>query len=304
MTISVVLVTYNRVDLLERAINSIRSQSYKIDNIIVVNNASTDRTREYLESEIDIKSIHLDSNTGGAGGFHVGIRYACEIGTEYIWIMDDDAVAQENTLSTLVDDALFLEQHNCNWGFLCSQVVSEYNENMNVPTITRKLNSAGYPNWGEFGKNGLIGVDMATFVSMFTKVSIVKDVGLPVREMFIWGDDTEYTWRISKRYQCFISLNSQIYHKRVSGNALNIVTEENSDRLNWYLFYYRNNLYNRRKHGNFKDGVVYIFNSFKDSFLIIKASKNMKIKRLYTLWKGIFQGVIFNPQILFVRNKK
>lgn len=304
MSITAVLVTFNRVNLLERAIDSLRSQKCNIENVIVVNNASTDGTKEYLESNHWIKSIHLEHNTGGAGGFHAGIKLAYEIGSKYIWIMDDDAVAKDDTLSRLISDAEFLEQQGCKWGFLCSQVVNENNENMNVPTITRKLNSTGYPDWGKFGKDGLIGVDSATFVSVFIKTSIIHEVGLPVKEMFIWGDDTEFTWRISNRYECYISLNSQIFHKRVSGNALNIVTEESDVRLEWYKFYYRNNLYNRRKHGSVKDMCVFVFNSCKDTMNIIMSSKNKKTKRLYNLWHGVIMGLFFNPMIFSFKNDK
>ncbi|MCX7697952.1 MAG: glycosyltransferase [Candidatus Goldbacteria bacterium] len=73
--IAVIVVTYNRKELLRRCINAILKQTYKVDKIIVIDNASTDGTEEmmtktyYRNKKIDY--VRLDKNIGGAGGFHL-----------------------------------------------------------------------------------------------------------------------------------------------------------------------------------------------------------------------------------------
>lgn len=295
--VAVVLVTYNRVALLDRAIQALYAQTYPVHKIIVVNNASTDDTANYLAQKNDIVHLQLPKNTGGAGGFHEGIKKACSMDVDFIWVMDDDAVPNNNTLKGLINDAQFLEASGDNWGFLCSKVVSEDNESINVPSISRKRNRSGYLSWSEKAENGLIGVDTATFVSVLMKKEIPFLVGLPVKEMFIWGDDTEYTWRISTLKNCYLSANSTIYHKRISASALSVVTEKEITRLNWYIYYYRNNLYARRKHGSKKDMLVFLISTIKDIKNIFCKSKNNKLLRLKCLLIGVFKGVVFNPQI-------
>ena len=63
-----VVVTYNRINDLKLCINSLRNQTYRDFDILIVDNGSTDGTKEFVDSLEDIIVIHQD-NLGGAGGF-------------------------------------------------------------------------------------------------------------------------------------------------------------------------------------------------------------------------------------------
>ena len=89
MKITAVVVTYNRLEKLKKVIESVRSQTASLLQILVVNNGSTDGSREWLESQNDIYLIN-QGNLGGAGGFNTGMKQAVLNGTDYVWIMDDD----------------------------------------------------------------------------------------------------------------------------------------------------------------------------------------------------------------------
>ena len=93
--VNTVVVTYNRKNLLKLCIDKLLEQSYAINKIIIVDNASNDGTREYLHELIDdvFDIVFLDENLGGAGGFYFGIKRAYEIGCDYLWIMDDDTIS-------------------------------------------------------------------------------------------------------------------------------------------------------------------------------------------------------------------
>ena len=80
--ITAVVVTYNRKELLVRCIEHLRRQSVKLDSIIVVNNGSTDGTKEWLDNQADLAVIHQE-NVGGSGGFYRGIEHAYESGYEW-----------------------------------------------------------------------------------------------------------------------------------------------------------------------------------------------------------------------------
>ena len=75
--VGIVVVTYNRLSLLKEVIESLRVQSYRDYQIVVVNNGSTDETPLWLEKQKDIITITQD-NLGGAGGFHTGMKYVAE----------------------------------------------------------------------------------------------------------------------------------------------------------------------------------------------------------------------------------
>ena len=78
MKVYVFIVTYNRLSLLKKTINSLRKQTYPIDNLCVINNGSTDGTYEWLLEQQDLTVIHQE-NLGGAGGFSRGVQYAYSV---------------------------------------------------------------------------------------------------------------------------------------------------------------------------------------------------------------------------------
>lgn len=79
----------------------------------------------------------------------------------------------------------------------------------------------------------------------FISADAVKTVGLPIKEYFIWGDDTEYTLRLSRYYgQGWLVGKSLVLHKRLNGQALSIKEEDNPNRIPIYYYYVRNYLIN------------------------------------------------------------
>ena len=131
-TVCAVVVTYNRKELLIECLDGLLRQTRPIDAIYIIDNASTDNTPEFLkekgfiqelppknltkswEKEFEIKNltdgqpiklryIRMHENTGGAGGFHEGVKRAYEKGYDWLWLMDDDAEPYENALQLLKD---------------------------------------------------------------------------------------------------------------------------------------------------------------------------------------------------------
>lgn len=109
MKIYIIVVTYNRKLLLIDCLNSLIKQNHYFVKIIVVNNASTDGTISFLESNNflneKIELINLDENIGGAGGFSAGMQSAFEQGADYVWMMDDDAVPHSTALEEIMRHA-------------------------------------------------------------------------------------------------------------------------------------------------------------------------------------------------------
>lgn len=106
ITIAAVVVTFNRKELLKNNIAALLQQTRLPDKIFIIDNHSTDGTEMllhdlgYLQNPI-IKYIRLPENTGGAGGFHEGIKAAYEEGCDWIWGMDDDAIPDNYALYEL-----------------------------------------------------------------------------------------------------------------------------------------------------------------------------------------------------------
>lgn len=295
-----VVVTFNRVDLLAECLRGLEKQD-KLDGVIIVNNASTDSTGELLrrkqsESDINIHVINLSTNTGGAGGFHRGLLEAVELGYDLAWIMDDDAIPTERALNSLLDCATRVDNK---FGFIASKVVDESGLLMNTPQIDFTKNEIGYPNWASDLDKGYVKLSTATFVSIMISTKVITKVGLPVKEMFIWGDDTEYTQRISKCYPSYYDHGSVVTHKRIINGVLSLITEKDDKRLLWHKNAIRNNGYRLRKHEGRKQYIRYLLNNILFLFVILYKSDNKRFKRCSCVLAGLFNSLFFDPKIIF-----
>ena len=103
MNITAVVVTWNGLEDFRRCIAALRNQTRRIDRIVVVNNASTDGTKEWLDSQTGLEVIHQRKNLGNGGGLKIGYERALELGADLVYSLDDDAVAKENAVENILD---------------------------------------------------------------------------------------------------------------------------------------------------------------------------------------------------------
>lgn len=289
-----VVVTYNRKDLLTENIQCLLAQKPEIPAIIIIDNHSTDGTKEAIQQFIDKNQIQYcdtGANLGGAGGFSFGIKYAAEKGYEYVWVMDDDCMPNPDALA-----AFFAadEQLKGQYGFLSSKVLWKDGNlctmNLQRETLTHNLQG--------FEKN-LQPVVMASFVSLFLPTKIIKEMGLPIKEFFIWTDDWEYTRRISRKYKCYAVADSVVVHKSKNNIGANIATES-ADRLDRFDYLYRNDVYLYRREG-IKGFCYEAVRLASHCARVILKSKDNKGKRLKKILSGTRKGFRFNPEIEHIK---
>ncbi|MCI1647900.1 MAG: glycosyltransferase family 2 protein [Bacteroides sp.] len=293
-----IIVTYNRLELLKGTICAVQKQSYKSD-VVVVNNGSTDGTLEYLESLQDIIAIN-QSNLGGAGGFFVGIKYAVENDYDYVWIMDDDVLPSKDSLEMLTSELFSLEEED-KIGFVCSKVVNLDGDPVNLPQINTKQKATGYPFWCEKLEDGIVRVSSATFVSVLFPCSIVLKVGLPFKEFFIWGDDTEFTLRISKLYPCYLVGKSIVKHLRIGGGSLSFYQLKNRKRIKMFSYFYRNRFYLYRKgYGELDERLLFYLSCTK---LLFKLLLHLSFYKINIIISSLIKSFFFNPKIVYVKKK-
>lgn len=297
-SIIAVIVTYNRKELLKENIESLINQSYKGFDILVVDNASTDGTYEHIKrlvNENDFVSYYnTGKNLGGAGGFSLGIKEACLKGYDKIWIMDDDTIPDKNALEELIKAD---QELNGNYGFLASTVLW-------TDGTWSKMNLLRTDSWHAFEdyehiENGMVRINRASFVSIMINANVVFEVGLPIKEFFIWSDDQEYTDRISKKYPCYYVSKSKVVHKIKTNEGSNIAIDS-IDRIDRYKLAFRNEYYIARRNNTMKEYKI----NFKGFILLtLRQSPNNKIKRLKTMIKGRLAGRRFKPPIEYIEKK-
>lgn len=293
--IAAVIVTYNRKELLLECVNAILAQERYVPDIILIDNNSSDGTGEALQSFVSKGSVtyfNTGSNLGGAGGFQYGIRKAVELGYENLWIMDDDCIPSSTALLSLIIAA----KEKRKYGFLSSKVlwkdgsICEMNAQRKTLTIDVK----------DFSEGQLKPVVMASFVSLFVPASVVRELGLPIKEFFLWTDDWEWTRRISRKYPCYLVTDSVVTHK----SKVNIgadISSETAERLDRFNYLYRNDvvLYRREGLRGFCYECVRLTGHIIRVLLKAKDHKWLRIKKIFG---GTVAGLKFHPAIEFIEN--
>ena len=219
-SIAAVVVTRNRLPLLRRCLKAIASQTHRPDEVIVVDNASTDGTSEWLESQ-PVVSIR-QANEGSAGGFASGLQYALrESPCSRYWLLDDDAAPTDTCLEMLLCSNAARDARNVLGSIAISDqdpetlafkvpVLASYSRRLDwyrqltddVEYVVSHSSEMGYE-WAML------------FNSIIISRAMVQHVGVPRSELFIWGDEVEYLYRLrSGGYSTFLIPGSIVLHPK------------------------------------------------------------------------------------------
>ena len=208
-----VVVTWNRRELLAEALAALSAQTHELTALVVVDNASTDGTDELLSSLADLDVVRLSTNTGGAGGFAVGIERALTHEPDLVWLLDDDTIPTPDAARELVR---VWEEYADPAGrppvVLASKVVwtDGRDHPMNTP---RRKPGVGKAEVDAAGKVGATPIRSASFVSIMCDADVVRERGLPLADYFLWNDDFEYSTRLIRDRVGLYCPDSVVVHK-------------------------------------------------------------------------------------------
>ncbi len=279
------IVTRNRSNLLKRCIEEVQKQSLKPDKLLIINNGSTDNTLELLKS-YDVEVISQE-NSGSAGGWHSGIKYALDNNYNFIWLMDDDGFPDRTALQSLVKE--IKENINC----VSSVLVDENNPNKLVfpmPVLDKKK----FPSIFSFKRKIKTTLELRMYYSKegqypfihffngaLLRIEAVKKIGNINKNYFLYGDELDFFYRISKVGGVYSITNSLHFHPDVNSRKV---------RDTWIYYYIKNSLIINYKYLNYSFlrslGVIFLSinriflrNSFFSLFNYLLFDKNRLIFR-------------------------
>jgi rhamnopyranosyl-N-acetylglucosaminyl-diphospho-decaprenol beta-1,3/1,4-galactofuranosyltransferase len=197
-TVAVVVVTFNRADLLGRTLDGLAAQTHQPDAVIVVDNASTDHTREILDAHtgLALQRIHLDTNTGGSGGFRAGTEAAYGQGFDRIWLMDDDVVPAPDCLTVLmaIDEPCLMSVREDNRGHLVEKAATDFD--LTRPWSIRPKRASVETSYGErSAMPERVEIEIVAFEGFMMRREVIDAVGLPDETFFIFYDDVDLALR-------------------------------------------------------------------------------------------------------------
>lgn len=253
-----VIVTFNRKEYLKQTLEGLQRQTYPLKAILIYDNHSTDGTLQQLEDmgvltfsgENTLHSKDVDGltwlyyrdseNTGGAGGFHGGMKLATQIGFDYLWVMDDDVLPADDCLEVLM-------AHTSPECRICVPTRTDENNRDNavieleLEDPFKGLVRKSVPS--EEIEGDTVSVASVAFEGPLIATSVIREIGLPRKELFIFFDDTDFTLRAN-------AVTTVLYCKTAVLHRLIIPKIDKTYLMNWRDYYnFRNQIWFYRTHG-------------------------------------------------------
>jgi GT2 family glycosyltransferase len=293
-----VVYSFNRKELAAQCLAALQCQSVRPERIVFVDNGSTDGTRERLAAAGLLEAldyVRLEQNAGAAGGLDAGITYAYRHGCEWAWVMDDDVIPDPDALAELRRACEENFGDSSRIGFLISQLVSSDGRANNVPQIDdRVVASDRCAEWGEFLAQGIVRVRISTLTSVLLPRSTIARCGTPCRDFFLWGEDTDYTLRITNWRPGWLVGRSRAVHLRSVGGFLDIFNETDAKRLRNFYYLYRNTTYLRRKFWPFHGFALFLGKAMLH-FAQALVMPRHRFLRAGVILAGTVMGLFFRP---------
>jgi GT2 family glycosyltransferase len=215
--IAAIVVTYNRKQLLMRCLTAMKAQARVPDRIIVLDNASTDGTREQLESagylaDPTVTYERMAENAGMPAAIGRGMILADSLGYDWYWIMDDDAEPQPGALASLcryLQPALLGNEDYCLFTCHVNRDGTRFSEPISVVENGKVRECVVF---SEVRNRSLVETLGGPFLGVLVPRSALSRVGVPNEGMFIWGD-YEYMGRLrAAGYRIFYDTGSLLVH--------------------------------------------------------------------------------------------
>tara|TARA_Y100001970_G_C14236285_1_gene861989 strand:+ start:2433 stop:3356 length:924 start_codon:yes stop_codon:yes gene_type:complete len=296
MKVSVVIPAYNCESSIEYCIHSIYNQTYKVHEVVIINDGSTDRTLDKLEflknklSEINLK-VYSQNNKGIAAARNYGIK---ESSGEYIAFLDSDDCWYKNKI------------------YECSQVIKKknvdliYHDEVFVKYKNKFKKKYGYLNKPYFYNLIFLGNNISTS-TVFMRKSITQDIGFFNEDTnFNSAEDFDYWLRIaySKKYN-FYYINKYLGEYIVTSNSITSKRKYHYEKSKNVLFYHLKKINMQSKFiESFKEKTLflYLFQELKFSF------KNKEIYKTFTYFLKLINIFIKSNKYIFInflfKNKK
>ncbi len=286
MKVLALIVTHNRKELLAECLDLLASQVRPPDHVLVADNASTDGTSALL-AERQVEYLRSETNTGAAGGFHFGLAEACRRDFDWVWLLDDDAHPNPDSLQKLLEGLERARAIGPEPSLMFSRLL----------WVDGRTHPMGVP-WPDIRKPGLMlkahplglmPVRFGTYASMLVNLRAARAHPLPTAAYFLYNDDLEYSGRLLRRGLGYLVRDSLTVHKTRNpySSAINATDE---------VFYLeaRNRAWLVRSDAFGSLGKAYWLVNSLGVFLTRLHKKGLQ--SIKPIWKGWLEGLRSSPR--------
>lgn len=279
MKISVVILNYNGKSWLDKFLKTVIDKSPEAE-VIVVDNASTDDSVEFLESNFSsTRLIQNKTNSGFAGGYNEGLKH---IESDYYVLLNSDIEITDNWIMPVInsieaDENIVAGQpkilaYNDQEKFEHAGAVGGYIDQLGYPFCRGRIFTETEVDQGQY--DSLTKVFWATGACLFIKADKYWEIGGLDEAYFAHMEEIDMCWRLqNKGYDIICEPSAKVYH--VGGGTLD----------------YRNP---RKTYLNFRNSLYTIHKNKKGPIFIIILQRLMLdgVAALKFLFSGDFKHII------------
>lgn len=229
-----ITVTYNDAQYLKKCVDALQEQQLRLTKIVIVDNNSNEENKAVIETlaAANVDLLYLEQNLGGAGGFEKGMEYVRDkYDPDWYWIMDADAYPQKDCLEKLLAHKGSKEHI----GYLAPLIFGVDLQQYQLFHHKRlaKYLERDIPLYHSYDEIPEVSDIIANaFVGPLFSKEAVKAVGIADGGLFIYGDDLEYTYRVTRKFPALLIKDAVINHRDQS--ASNGMRQPK----NWWKDYY------------------------------------------------------------------
>jgi rhamnosyltransferase len=209
--------TLNDEEVIDRSLQAILDQTYPVDEIVVVDNGSSDNTLAKLLSK-PVRLIRHGQNLGTSGAVVTGLKYALAKGYDWIWIFDADSAPRKDALERLMElyESFPPDIRERVW-----LLASHHVEARAQPGYEMLFTPKGFRHARPTEDHPFYEFDSTIWSGSLYKLDAVRKVGLPHLDYVLdWGEH-EFGYRGRRAgYRAFVHAESIVDHNIGGGGAL------------------------------------------------------------------------------------
>lgn len=203
-----IVVNYNGINYLKTCLSSLEQQSYQNYKIIVFDNASTDTSVEFIQSNFPrIKVIQGKKNFGFAEGNNLAIKFALDNKANYVLLVNNDTKTDKD----LIEKLILIAESNDSVGVVGPEIFDLKNTGA-IQEMGMSIDRFGYP-FAIKNKNSISNVFFVSGCAMLIKSELIIRIGLFDEKYFMFAEDLDFCWRAQLAgYKIILNENAKIYH--------------------------------------------------------------------------------------------
>jgi rhamnopyranosyl-N-acetylglucosaminyl-diphospho-decaprenol beta-1,3/1,4-galactofuranosyltransferase len=189
--VAAAIATFNRKDTLRQCLSALLGQTRRLDQVIVVDNASADGTAAMVAEQFpSVRLVAMTENTGAAGAFAAGLAAGVAGGNDWVWLFNDDDIPEPDALATMLEAAAALPLRT---GIVGCARRDELGNPYGLGLRWRHRHVHVPPADPD---DPPLAVDVVAFSGTLVHAETVRQIGVPKPQFFMMGEELDYCLRV------------------------------------------------------------------------------------------------------------